>query len=609
MESLFEDPAPVASVAPSDWIAVAPAAPVVPAPPVTPAAAPTFDWTPTPPAPAPAPAPAEAPVAAQPVQDAVPAILPAAAPQYIAPPAIPRLEQQQQQYVVPPAIQPAVPAPAPAVAPAPAPAVAATPVPAPAPAPVVAPAPAPQRFAVPEPEPVFDLPGGFFDEDDAAPSVLPAPLPEQLADALQAPLPTPAPVSAPVPSQAPPAASPVAVSSRPAVSPVPRVAAVVPAEPNRSNRLVVAPAPAGQRIPLDAIGQNMAVNDQWLDSVFRQLTALGVSDVHLTKSGARDELTIEGRRDGVLEPVITLRGRDAATVMNLIKSRSRISTGSNLVPDDGRYELEIDNYPYRIRAVSLPLFDGGEKVVLRLPQTGELKRLDQLGFTEKNLAAVRDLLSTPGGMIIIAGPMGEGKTTTAHAALLEIGGSGRAVTSVEDPVERVLNRVAQIEVNEDIEAGFGTIMRYLVRADFDTLFIGEIRDDLTAAAAVRLARAGRRVISTIHATDNVAALLQLIKLSKDTPLSVLDAVRGVISQRLVRRVGDGPDGYLGRHPVHETLTVTTALADEIIEGRSTTDIRRATKESSTLFAENARELVSAGVTDEAEIRRVLGNVL
>jgi type II secretory ATPase GspE/PulE/Tfp pilus assembly ATPase PilB-like protein len=346
---------------------------------------------------------------------------------------------------------------------------------------------------------------------------------------------------------------------------------------------------------------------EWLEPVLRDLVTAGASDVHLTLSGITKNLTVEARTDGELELVKVITGKGASVIVNKLKTMSDLSTSSSRVPGDGRYILEIDGHPYRVRAVSLPLFDGGEKLVLRLPSTGLLKTLDHIGFTETNMNAVRALLAKPGGMTLIAGPMGEGKTTTAHATIMAIGTEGKAVTAVEDPVERVLNGVSQIEVNEEVGAGFGDIMRYLVRADFDTLFIGEIRDSITAAAAVRMAKAGRRVISTIHATDNVTAMLRLIELSSDSPLSVLDAVSGVISQRLVRKLDPATGAYDGRHPIHEVLFINDDFTDRLIANKSLGEIRAAAGTTSTTFTDNLAELVRDGITDIYEARRVTGH--
>ncbi|QNE48678.1 hypothetical protein F1C58_16605 (plasmid) [Glaciihabitans sp. INWT7] len=363
--------------------------------------------------------------------------------------------------------------------------------------------------------------------------------------------------------------------------------------------------PRGVRPALAGLIQDHPAG-QWLEGALHDMVNAGVSDVHLNMSGIDKSLTIQARIDGDLEAIRRIEGREATVIMNMLKTSAELSTSSSLVPDDGRYELPMNGFPYRVRAVSLPLFDGGEKIVLRLPQIGELRTLDTMGATDENIAAIRELLLKPSGMILIAGPVGEGKTTTAHLALTEIGTEGKAVIAVEDPVERVLPGVSQIEVQEEVGAGFSDIMRYLVRSDFDTLFIGEIRDSATAAAAVRMAKAGRRVISTIHASDNVTALLRLIELSDDTPLSVLDAVSGVISQRLVKKL-DGEGGYHGRHAIHEVLLINDDLADRLIENKSLSGVRAAAAESSTTFAANLKYLVTDGVTDNDEARRVVGH--
>lgn len=366
----------------------------------------------------------------------------------------------------------------------------------------------------------------------------------------------------------------------------------------------VRPTQAAQ--PLSELVGEYNVNT-WIDGVLTDLVHARASDVHLNMSGVDKTLKVFARRDGELELVTTVYAKDGSReIVNKLKTASQLATSSNIVPEDGKYELMIDGLEYRVRAVALPTFDRGEKIVLRLPSVGEMKLIEQLGFSNRNLTAVRELFAKPGGLTLIAGPMGEGKTTTAHAAIFDVGVNGKAVIAVEDPVERVLPGVSQIEVNENVGAGFQQVMRFLVRADFDTLFIGEIRDAITAGAAVRMAKAGRRVIATIHATDNVTAILRLIELAEDSPLSVLDAVHGVISQRLVKRLNT-EGGYTGRAPVHEVLQVNDSLTDHFIANSSLTDIRNAATSSSTSFAEDLRDLINAGITDQAEARRVIGH--
>lgn len=344
--------------------------------------------------------------------------------------------------------------------------------------------------------------------------------------------------------------------------------------------------------------------------VFEDLVAHGVSDVHMTRSVLDGTFTVEARVDGKKQPVHVYEGVEATTIATKIKTDSKMASGVNRVPEDGSYNLPINDYPYRARTVSLPLFDGGERIVFRLPQIGELRSLDELGFTARNLAETKKLLSIPGGMTLFAGPTGEGKSTTSLSSLKWLRDQEDGVfITLEDPVERVLPGIAQIEVNEEIEgAGFGDQMKFLVRSDANVLFIGEIRDEATASAAVEIAKSGRRVIATIHATDNVSAFLRLIEMADATPLSVLESVNGIVSQRLVPRLLEGTQRFSGRYPIHEVTHNSEQLTDALIANVSRASIRAAAAETSTFFSENVSELVESGITTYEEARKVVRNV-
>lgn len=344
--------------------------------------------------------------------------------------------------------------------------------------------------------------------------------------------------------------------------------------------------------------------------LFRDLVSHGVSDVHMTRSILDDTFTVQARVDGVMQVVHTYTGVQAQTIATLIKTESKMSSDISLVPEDGNYDLPIDGYPYRARAVALPLFDGGERIVFRLPQIGEVRALDDLGFTESNLAATKELLDIPGGMTVFAGPTGEGKSTTSLGALKYLREKDDGVfITLEDPVERIVPGVAQIEVKEEVEgAGFGEMMKYLVRADPNVLFIGEIRDTATATAAVEIAKSGIRLLATIHATNNVSAFLRLMEMADTSPLSVLESVNGVVSQRLVRRLVPGTDRFAGRYPIHEVTKNSEGLVDALMANVSRADITTAAAPTSTTFKQNIDELVHAGITTREEARKVVRDV-
>lgn len=345
--------------------------------------------------------------------------------------------------------------------------------------------------------------------------------------------------------------------------------------------------------------------------VFQDLVAHGVSDVHMTRSGGdRPTFTVEARVDSKKQLVHVYEGVEAKAIANRIKTHAKMATDKNLVPEDGSYILPIDGYEYRARAVALPLHDGGERIVFRLPQTGPLRPLDELGFTSTNFAAVQELLAIPGGMTLFAGPMGEGKSTTSLSSLKYLlKQEDGVIITLEDPVERVVEGLTQMEVNEDVEgAGFGDMMKFLVRSDFNALFIGEIRDPATATAAVKIAKSGRRVIATIHATDNISAFMRLIGMANETPLSVLDSVNGIISQRLVPRLVPGTPRFAGRYPIHEVTTNSDALTDALVANASRTSIRAAAAPTSTTFKQNVDELIADGITTLDEAKKVVRHV-
>lgn len=344
--------------------------------------------------------------------------------------------------------------------------------------------------------------------------------------------------------------------------------------------------------------------------MFEDLVNMGVSDVHIQRSKLNGTLTVEARLDGTMQLVHSYRGAEAVTIHNALKTGSGMTSGFNIVPEDGSYEVPIDGYPYRARVATLPLFDGGEELTFRLPQTGQIRGLDELGFTDDNLDATKALLNIPGGMVVFAGPTGEGKSMTALSSLLYLRELEDGVfITLEDPVERVVPGFKQVQVRQDVEgADFAAMMKYVVRSDPNVLFVGEIRDRATASAAVEIAKSGIRVIATIHAKNNISGFMRLVKMADEDPLSVLESVNGIVSQRLVPRLVEGSERFAGRYPIHEVTQNSEALTDALIENASRRSISAAAAGTSTTFNQNVEELVLAGVTTAEAARKVVRDV-
>jgi type II secretory ATPase GspE/PulE/Tfp pilus assembly ATPase PilB-like protein len=353
--------------------------------------------------------------------------------------------------------------------------------------------------------------------------------------------------------------------------------------------------------------------DTWLEEIIQHCMVLGASDLLLNFDNTNLTLDASARVDGRMRPIHRVEGIEGRVIIGKFKAESKLSTGGRYAPEETTYMVNVNGDMRKARVAAFRTADDGNAIVMRLPPSGTLRRLEELSFSALNLQLFHDLLGAANRMIIIAGPMGSGKTTTAHGALMHVATPTRTVWTVEDPVERTLPGLIQLEVDEDNGAGFDALLPALVRSDYDTLFLGEIRDQATAAAGVRQAKAGRQVITTIHANNNVTALLRLIDLAVDSPLSVLDSVKGVVSQRLIGKLNPGWDGnnpldkYKGRVPIHEVLTITDELTEAIMTNQPLSVLRTLAEDNSmSTFAADVERLVLQGITDEEEARRVIG---
>jgi type II secretory ATPase GspE/PulE/Tfp pilus assembly ATPase PilB-like protein len=344
-----------------------------------------------------------------------------------------------------------------------------------------------------------------------------------------------------------------------------------------------------------------------LEKLIHRAEQAGASDVHIQMRGKVAEVSF--RLDGVISPVSELSEAVAERVIGRIKFLARLKTYQESLPQDGRIDHADARSANDIRVATYPTVTG-EKIVLRLFSSATDKKLSELDFPEHAHAELEYFLRQTAGLLLLTGPAGSGKTTTIYACLrflTELG--GRHIITVEDPVEQIVPGVMQTEVNEARGLDFAKAARHLLRQDPQVLVIGEIRDDETANIAVRAALTGHLVISTLHAGSCKGVFERLLVLCADHS-AVASSLALVVNQRLVRRLckncfGNGCEscvrtGYRGRLPVVECLRVT----DETRHRIASHDIETLTAHPSLI--ENARVLVEAGLTNEAELRRVFG---
>ena len=344
-----------------------------------------------------------------------------------------------------------------------------------------------------------------------------------------------------------------------------------------------------------------------LERLVQQAERAGASDIHLQMR--ETSATVFFRLDGVMTPASELPADLAERVLGRIKFLARLKTYQESLPQDGRIDKESLNAGSDIRVSTYPTVTG-EKVVLRLFKGSQVLALDQLEFPLDARLELDRFLRQTAGLLLLTGPAGSGKTTTIYACLRQLAeGGGRHIITVEDPVEQIVTGIMQTEVNEAIGLDFARAARHLLRQDPQVLVIGEIRDEETANIAVRAALTGHLVISTLHAGSCKGVFERLVVLCRD-PSAVASSVELVLNQRLLRRLCPACSGkgcaecmatrYRGRLPLVESLRLSDSLRRHVL-GR---DLETLAAQPS--LADKARELVRGGLTDEAEVRRVLG---
>lgn len=355
--------------------------------------------------------------------------------------------------------------------------------------------------------------------------------------------------------------------------------------------------------------------DQWVTYLDRALEA-GASDLHMTVP-ADEPARIRARVDGVLVSWGSLEPKQARATLTRLQAAASLGTGSAPLIGEGRIRHEGPRGPVYLRLTVTPLVSSTKKVTIRLPVSSAPPRLAALGLSAENYGRYERMLARPSGLLLATGPVGSGKTTTLMASLRHLASPGAAVVTVEDPVEHILPGADQIEVNDASGLTYAHILRSLLRMDLDALLIGETRDQETAEHAVKIAKAGRLVMSTLHAADAVGAVLRLQEMAGLGPRSTAESVTGVICQRLLRQVhascaGEGctgclMTGYRGRVPVHEVLEVNDEFRDAWINGATHRELTTVAKAAGLrTVSEDAQRWLNSGHTTSEEVERVIG---
>ncbi|MBR0380768.1 MAG: type II/IV secretion system protein [Mogibacterium sp.] len=385
---------------------------------------------------------------------------------------------------------------------------------------------------------------------------------------------------------------------------------------------------------------NQAPAIRLVNSIIERAVTERASDIHMEPR--EEEFSVRMRIDGLLRDVLTVPRELQAAVISRIKVMSNMDITERRVPQDGRFNVKVQGKDIDLRVSTLPTVYG-EKIVARLldKTAGNLDH-SSIGLIGDDIEKYEKLIKIKNGVILIVGPTGSGKSTTMYAMINDLNKRDVNLITLEDPVEYNVDGVNQVQINEKTGMTFATGLRAILRQDPDIIGVGEIRDGETAEIAMRSAITGHVVLSTIHTSDALGTIERLIDMGVE-PYLVASALKGVFSQRLVRRIcpdcreaykpseeeqidlgldydpervfyrGKGcpkcfDTGYRGRTGVFEILPLTIKVRRMIAAGTGREAIENALldpKSGFTSLKDNAVRLVEQGVTTSEEVQRVI----
>jgi type IV pilus assembly protein PilB len=374
--------------------------------------------------------------------------------------------------------------------------------------------------------------------------------------------------------------------------------------------------------------------------ILEQAVRERASDVHIEPM--EHLVRVRVRTDGALHQVMTLPGAMGASLISRIKVMSDMNIVERRKPQDGQLAVTVAGRELDVRVSTTPTVFG-EKCVLRvLDKTKAVINLPGLGMATETYERYSDLIRSPYGMVICAGPTGSGKTTTLYATLSAINNEDINVVTVEDPVEYVFPEINQIQINEASGLTFANGLRAILRQDPDAILVGEIRDVETARIAVQAALTGHFVMSSLHATDATSALHRFMDMGIE-PFLIASSLLGVVGQRLVRKVcphctvayeptadelafyqrggGDlekktfvhgsgcsfcGETGYYDRIGIYEVLQITDEMKELIVTNAPHAELKQlAIEQGMRTLREQAVSLVTQDKSTIAEVLRTV----
>ena len=385
---------------------------------------------------------------------------------------------------------------------------------------------------------------------------------------------------------------------------------------------------------------NSAPTIRLVNSMLERAITERASDIHMEPREA--ELVVRMRIDGVMRQIMNVPKDVQSSVISRVKVMSGMDISEHRIPQDGRFNVRVKDKDIDMRVNTLPTVYG-EKIVMRLlDKSGGRVTKDAVGLTGSDMTKYDEMLRIRNGVLLVVGPTGSGKSTTMYAMINQLNTPDVNMVTLEDPVEYNIDGINQVQINAKVGMTFASGLRAILRQDPDIIAVGEIRDGETADIALRSAITGHIVLSTIHTNDAVGTIDRLRDMGCE-PYIIASALKGVISQRLVRRIcpdckvayKPGPEelrdfglpedadetwyrgtgcpscfnrGYRGRIAVFEMLVIDRKVRDLIYAQAGRAAVEKELKRPENGFVsmeQNALRLMREGITTAEEVRRVI----
>lgn len=388
----------------------------------------------------------------------------------------------------------------------------------------------------------------------------------------------------------------------------------------------------------------VSIVNSLIDEAVRSKT----SDIHIEPM--RDKVRVRYRIDGVLVQIRDLPVEIGPPLASRLKIMSKADIAERRRHQGGRILFENPRTGTTLDLrISFFVTVWGETIVMRLLNTkAQVHDLTGIGMFPKMLDRFRlDALDMPSGVIMVTGPTGSGKTTTLYSAINYLESVNTCIVTVEDPVEFLLDGIAQCSIDPKINLTFEESLRHVVRQDPDIIVIGEVRDQFSAETCIQASLTGHKVLTTFHTEDSIGCLIRLLNMNIE-PFLISSTVVGVIAQRLLRKIcpkcaesytpqpsdlyrlgysaadikgshfkiGRGCTecrftGYRGRLGVFELLILNEPVKDAVLTKKTSYEIRKISMETSglvTLIEDGIMKAVT-GTTTLQEVFRSLPRVI